>query len=217
MIGGLNQVAPRKRQRLKKAVTLAASAQGGIHKRLSEDLPINSRVAVVEVDDPFEPGAKVLTFRSLRNDPLAALRAAGQVDETQYLAGRHWQHCYEMAELGGARAIDTTREVVDGGQIAQATITDQQIKAFGDLAKAITALGMEGDILIRDFLGRGLTLSDIATKRGADTERQRRYLGDRLREALQTLSIVFGYASSAQNPQDIVSRGFTRLPACGRR
>jgi hypothetical protein len=184
------------RKRINKRITLAGrpNTHNKAHNREAMDLPINSVVAPVVADDPYELGAKITVLRSLRNDPLAAMHNARQIDQAQYIAGRHWQRAYELAEVGGARAVDTTREAVDGGGIAQATITDAQIRAFGDLARAMTALGQEGENLVRDFLGHCWTVRDIAARRGAHTERERSYIGWRLRECLNTLAIEFGYA-----------------------
>jgi hypothetical protein len=44
-----------------------------VHDRKAQDLPLNAEVADVEVDDPLalEPGEKIVTLRSIRNDPLA--------------------------------------------------------------------------------------------------------------------------------------------------
>ncbi len=195
------------RRKLKKAVTLAVQPKtpNKTHNREAMDLPINSVVAPVVADDPYEPGAKITVLRSLRNDPLAAMHNAKQIDQAQYIAGRHWQRAYELAEVGGARAIDPTKEAVDGGGIAQATITDAQIRAFGDLARAMTALGQEGEGLVRDFLGHCWTLRDVAARRGAHTERERSYVGWRVRECLNTLAVEFGYAgrSSQQRRTDV--------------
>src|SRR3984885_16119463 len=46
-----------------------------IHDRRSRDLPRNAEVAAIEVDDPLglDPGDKIVTLRSIRNDPLARL------------------------------------------------------------------------------------------------------------------------------------------------
>ena len=43
-----------------------------VHDRRSRGLLRNAEVAAVEVDDPLalEPGEKIVTLRSLRNDPL---------------------------------------------------------------------------------------------------------------------------------------------------
>lgn len=45
------------------------------HDRRSRDLPRNAEAASVEVDDPLglDPGDKIVTLRSLRNDPWARL------------------------------------------------------------------------------------------------------------------------------------------------
>lgn len=175
-------------------MTLAPINGSAPYDRRAAGLPFNAEVAPVTADDPYEPGAKLTVLRSLRDDPLAAMHNAGQIDQAQFIAGRHWQRAYELVETGSVRALDPTRERVDGGGIPQATISDAQIRAFRDLTKATAALGLEGDSLIRDFLGYGLCVRDIATRRDAQTERERGYLGRRLRECLNTLAIEFGYA-----------------------
>lgn len=182
-----------RKHRPKKSITLP-SLNAKLHDRRAHDLPFNADVAPMVADDPYEPGAKLRVLRSLRNDPLAAMHNAKQIDQAQFVAGRHWQHAFELVEVGGVRAVDLTRERVDGGSIPQATISDAQIRAFGDLTRATTALGLEGDSMIRDFLGRGLCLRDIAVRRSAHSERERNYIGYRLRECLNTLATEFGYA-----------------------
>src|ERR1700742_2797622 len=86
------------------------------HDRRAQDLPYNAEVATVEVDDPLalEPGDKVLALRSIRNDPLGRLHSHRQIDDAQLQAGRAFQGDWEKAERG-PRALDTTREYVDGG------------------------------------------------------------------------------------------------------
>ena len=88
-----------------------------VHDRRSHDLPRNAEVAAVEVDDPLalEPGEKIVTLRSIRNDPLARLHSHHQIDEAQYQGGRAFQHDWERAQRG-PQAVDPTREYVDGVQ-----------------------------------------------------------------------------------------------------
>jgi len=174
---------------------LSSTKSAAPHDRRATDLPINAKVAPVVADDPYERGAKLTVLRSLRDDPLAAMHNAKQIDQAQFVAGRHWQRAFELAEVGGMRAVDLTRERVDGGRIAQATISDAQIRAFADLKRAMAALGLEGESVIKDFLGRGWCLRDIAARRGAQSERERSYIGWRLRECLDTLAVEFGYAA----------------------
>src|ERR1700726_2223973 len=93
-----------------------------VHDRRSTVLPRNAEVAAIEVDDPLglEPGEKIVTVRSLRNDPLGRLHSHHQVDEAQYQGGRAFQEDWEKAERG-PRAVDPTREYVDGGQAREPT------------------------------------------------------------------------------------------------
>src|SRR3972149_5789289 len=116
-----------------------------IHDRRGMDLPINAQVAPIPVDDPYgtETGEKIVVFRSLRDDPIGAMHARNQVDQAQYAAARHWQRGYEAVEISGARAIDTTREAVDGG-IMREPFTEGMRRAASDLARAGRALGKEG-------------------------------------------------------------------------
>jgi len=87
------------------------------HDRRSRDLPLNAEVAAIEVDDllALEPGEKIVTLRSIRNDPLGRLHSHRQIDEAQYQGGRAFQNDWEKAEHG-PQAVDPTREYVDGVQ-----------------------------------------------------------------------------------------------------
>lgn len=182
-----------KRTKLK-SPRLMVVARSEVHNRQATDLT-HRDVAPIDVVDPYEQTAKIRVLRSLRDDPLAALHAAGQIDQVQYVAGRHWQKAYEMAEIGGARGIDTTREYVDGGQIPQPTISDAQAMAFRDLSKARKALGDYGSAIVHDVLACHMTISECASRRMMTRERERLFIGSRFRECLDTMAVVFGYAT----------------------
>ena len=166
-----------------------------VHDRRSQDLLINAMVAPITVDDPhgIEVGEKIVVLRSLRDDPVGAMQARGQVDQAQFAAARHWQRCYEAVEISGARAIDFTKEAVDGGRLPE-MLTDQYSKALADMRKASRALGQEGEAIIRDILGRCMPLLHAAASRNLTSELELKYLGRRFRECLDTLSLVFGYS-----------------------
>ena len=151
--------------------------------------------ATAVVDDPYEAGARITVAVSLRDDPLRRLRARNQIDEAQFQAGRHWQRLCEEVEIGSIRAVDTTREPVDGGSQRQ-PVTDRQRRAARGLMRAARALGREGDALVRDVLGRRLFIEQAASLRGATTQRSIDYVGRRLRECLETLASEFGYAGA---------------------
>jgi hypothetical protein len=166
-----------------------------VHDRTSHDLLRNAQVAPVEVDDPYEEGARIVVMRSTRHDPLADLMSKGQIDHCDYVAGRHWQAAWESAEIGGVSAIDPTRAAVDGGQLPEA-LTDTQRRAMEDLEDARGALGREGHALICDVPGRGMSIAEAARHRGLASEADRKYAGKRFRECLSTLAVRFGYANA---------------------
>jgi hypothetical protein len=166
-----------------------------VHDRRSTDLLRNAQVAVIEIDDPMalDPGDKIMAFRSMRDDPLARLHDRGQIDEAQYQGGRAFQHDFETAERG-PQAIDPSKEYVDGGRLPE-PITEQQRKAVLRLNKAEIKLGADGSAITHDVLIKGSTVSMTARSRGLNGERWEKYFGMRFRECLETLAVVYGFAT----------------------
>lgn len=165
-----------------------------VHDRRSSDVPAAIMVGTITVDDPYDQGGgKIQVYRTLREDPLAAMHNAGQVDDAMFMAGRHWQRAYELAEIGGASAIDPTKEAVDGGLVPE-PFTDAQRKAVATLMGAKDKLGHYGDMLVRDILGERMTVKIAAARRGFTSELAAKYVGRRFRECLETLAEYFGYA-----------------------
>lgn len=180
-------------RRRKRKVTLA----GGHVMHQRPDLPRGAAVAPLTVDDPhaLSPGEKIVVLRSLRDDPLAALHSSRQIDEAQYKAGRSWQRAYELAAVGGLRSLDLSRERVDGDSGAPtAAVSETQGRALASLARASIALGLEGEAIVRDVLGERMTFALVAARRGLASEAERKYIGRRFRECLDTLAVLYGYA-----------------------
>jgi hypothetical protein len=165
-----------------------------IHDRRSTDLNrgIGQHVAPVEVDDPMEVGGKLIVMRSTRDDPLADLHARRMIDEAQYHAGRAFQRDFETAERG-PRAIDPSKEAVDGG-LPPEPLTDGQIKAMDGLKRAYKALGQDGSAIAHDVLVHNKTRAQIAESRGLVGRRWEEYYGMRFRECLDCLALVYGFA-----------------------
>lgn len=168
-------------------------SSGKIYDRISADLPINSVVAPAVVDDPLEKGAKLRVIRSLRDDTLAYMHTHGQIDDAQLTAGRLWQRHHESCEIGGARAIDPTKEAVDGGRFKEPD-NSRYSAAFNALRDARTALGVDGYQLIQDVLGGRTTLTEAALARGHCSLADRKYVGRRFRECLESLAVLWGFA-----------------------
>jgi hypothetical protein len=167
-----------------------------VHDRRSQDLPRNAEVAAVEVDDPLglEPGDKIVTMRSIRNDPLGRLHSHHQIDEAQYRGGRAFQNDWERAERG-PRAVDPTREYVDGGQ-AREPITEGQRKAVLRLNRAERDLGADGSALVHEVLILGMTMEQVGQRRGLCSQRWKDYFARRFCECLDRLALIYGFATT---------------------
>jgi hypothetical protein len=172
-----------------------AKAHNKAHDRRSRDLPRNAEVAPVEIDDPLglEPGDKIVTLRSIRNDPLARLHSHRQIDEAQYQGGRSFQDDWEKAERG-PQAVDPSREYVDGGQFRE-PITERQRKAVLRLNRIERELGADGSVLAYEVLILGLTMEQIGERRGVRGQRWLDYFARRFRECLDRLALVYGFAT----------------------
>jgi hypothetical protein len=166
-----------------------------VHDRRSQDLLRNAEVAAVEVDDPLglEPGDKIVTLRSIRNDPLARLHTHRQIDEAQYQGGRAFQHDWEKAERG-PQAIDPGREYVDGGQHRE-PITEGQRKAVLRLNRVERELGADGTALVHEILILGMTMEQIVQRRSLSGQRWLDYFARRFRECLDRLALIYGFAT----------------------
>jgi hypothetical protein len=166
-----------------------------IHDRRSRDLPRNAEVAEVEVDDPLalQPGDKIVTLRSIRNDPLGRLHSHRQIDEAQYQGGRAFQNDWEKAERG-PQAVDPTREYVDGARTREA-VTEAQRKAVLRLNRVERELGADGATLVHHVLVQGMTMEQVGQQRGLRTQRWSDYFSRRFRECLDRLALIYGFAT----------------------
>lgn len=153
---------------------------------------VNEHLAPLEVSDPYEEGGKIIVMRSTRDDPLARLHDRKQIDEAQYHGGRAFQRDFEAAERG-PRAIDPSKEFVDGGLMPE-PITESQRKAAKRLAGVNRELGQNGSALIRAVLIERLTIETICDDRGLKAERERLYVGRRFRECLDDLARFYEFA-----------------------
>jgi hypothetical protein len=169
-------------------------ASDRVHDRRARDINrgTSGHIVEVEIDDPYEAGARIGAVRSVRDDPLADQLARGHIDEAQFLAGRQFQKDFGIAERG-PRAIALS-EAVDGGLPAE-TLTDAQLKATKALSRAYGALGRDGATLAHDMLIRSMTLRQISIARGMPGREWERYLGRRISEVLNCLAVVYGFAS----------------------
>lgn len=162
---------------------------------LTADLPVNSVISIAIVDDPLSStGQKIPVVRALRHDVLAQMRSRQQLDEAHFAAGRLWEYYFEQSEIGSIRAIDPSKEAVDGGRIPE-MISDSQIKAFRKLNEGDCVLGEVKSDLVRDILGDRQTLRIAATNRGLTTMRGFKSLTDHFIESLNILAVLWGFST----------------------
>ena len=168
---------------------------GKVHDRRAHDLLRNAQVAAVEVDDPMglDPGDKIVTLRSIRNDPLARLHTHRQIDEAQYQGGRAFQEDWEKAERG-PQAVDPSREYVDCAQMRE-PITERQRRAVHRLNRVERELGADGSSLVHDVLILGMTMDQIRERRALRGQRWIDYFGRRFKECLDRLALIYGLAT----------------------
>jgi hypothetical protein len=170
------------------------------HDRRAQNLPLNAEVAVVEIDDPLalEPGEKIVALRSIRNDPLGRLHSHRHIDEAQYRGGRAFQDDWEKAERG-PRAVDPTREYVDGGT-AREPITERQRRAVLRLNRIERELGADGIVLVHEVLVLGMTMAQVGQRRGLRGQRWKDYFARRFQECLDRLALIYGFALAKRAP-----------------
>lgn len=167
---------------------------GPAHDRRATDsnLGVQDHLVPMEVDDPYEDGGKIIVMRSKRDDPLGDLHARHMIDEAQYQAGRAFQRDFETAERG-PRAIDPSKEAVDGG-LAPEPLTVAQMAAGRQLAIVYRKLGHDGSAIVHGVLVHHRTRKQIAASRGLVGKKWEEYYGIRFRECLDCLALVYGFA-----------------------
>jgi hypothetical protein len=135
---------------------------------------------------------------SLRDDPIGQMAHRGQLGnpaETDFRlkAARLWQRYYEVAEIGGARGIDPTRDVVDGGRFEMPD-TDASLRAQAKLKAVRYALGIIGDRIVTWVLGHKYSLRKVLLLLDRSGRMEQKALGSRFRECLDTVGEEFGLA-----------------------
>src|SRR3569833_1982878 len=105
----------KRKARLGGPMLMARTPTVKIHDRRAKAPKIAGAITAV-VDDPYGtiPGEKIAVTRAIRDDPLAEFHARKQIDDAMMAAGRTWHQHHENSEIGGVRAIDPTKEAVDG-------------------------------------------------------------------------------------------------------
>ena len=155
-------------------------------------LPFHAHgIAVDIVADPYgQNGEQISVVRNIKDDPLAGMLARRQIDQAQFIAGRTWQRYWEDSEIGCVRAVDPTKEPVDGKSPPRSPFTDKQQHAFSELQQVRGILGQEGNTIVCEILGQRVQLEMVAQWHA----RPKPYIGMRFRECLESMAKLWCYA-----------------------
>lgn len=153
-------------------------------------------IAQVEVENPLwsrdHHGRKdnpryIIGSVNLRESAIVELFAKKALDGAQYEAAERFCRLFETVGGKGARAIDYTREFVDGGRFPD-PIGDAQIDAGKKLAAAYEHLtkqhGLYAWRLVSYVCGEGRSIRELT-----ETRRQRDTMADNLRLYLDCLCV----------------------------
>lgn len=177
---------PRKRQKQTETV----------HDRKAMDVlkALHGEIAIIEVDDPLEAGARDNVVVSLRDDPLRRYQVRGFIDLAQYEAGREWQNCYEAVELGHGQGFDYARPKVDGGGFSD-PLTERRRRAAKELERMSKVLGQFGEAVFRKVLGERKFMEQVVREFGYEpTQRQIDGFSFTFRMGLESLARSRGLA-----------------------
>ena len=161
------------------------------------------KIEFVQVDNPLalKPGDKVTVARNLTT--LSDLEKKGRIDAAQRRAGEIFADNYCHAELGGAKAIDYTREHVDGGAAID-PLSESQQEALDWLrnVRRYPGIGNQGYAVLRALCGEEKTIAAYAKQvsmrtgggygLGKRAKAEENYVSLRLIEALDCLVEMLG-------------------------
>lgn len=134
-----------------------------VHDRQASDIPINAVIATVVVDDPYDrSGGRIKATVSLRDDILRHLHERKEIDDALLMAGRKYERLLEIMQVAPLRAMDTTKEPVDGGGWSGDVFTNEQFNAVRDMGAAETKLGERNAKLVRKILHDRMKFKEVS-------------------------------------------------------
>lgn len=156
----------------------------------SPPISIAIRSGIASVDDPNEPGHRLLAAVNRRVDILEYERSRGLISEAAYREGRSVQAVFERAKgPGGSNWQGGSR--VDAYVSKELTIIKgcDAAARIGRLVRWLQSeLGRFDTDILRCMLAEGKTYTDVATMYGKTGQRAVSRIAYRFREALEQLS-----------------------------
>lgn len=122
-------------------------------------------LAVDDVDDPYERGAKLRIVRNVREHPIAMLAHMGRITEAQRIAGMEFCRRFEAASIGQQQAIDYSRTRVDGGGAIEPLPEriQEAVEWLNSLARA-SGTSKVGFAILSQICGEGRGIQETALR-----------------------------------------------------
>jgi hypothetical protein len=155
----------------------------------NDDAPYNARLASRVVDDPYDNTKRPATAR-VDADVLGLLLARGRIKHHHFKTGRDLEEAFERASITGVKAMDFSKEPVDGGRGFSDPYNDAKRRAGDFVAHAQRALGDSAFRLVQLALQERHTIDEVAGALRCD----KRFVIARLRDALEKLATATGNA-----------------------
>jgi hypothetical protein len=163
---------------------------------------LKSIVTIAEVENPMwsrdHDGDKtnprtIQAFKNARESEIAFLYSRGAISQSQLAAADRFRKLFEAMGGAGAKAMDTTKEFVEGGRFPE-PIGERAIDAGKKLALAYEALvashGLYSWKVVGYICGQGVSVQQMTS-----TRRQRDTMLDNLRMYLDCLAGHWGYST----------------------
>lgn len=170
-------------------------------ERATEGIPDFELVECNVADPDFNPAtsakkqADTVTVQvNIRESSITQMRARDQIDEAQKVAADRFRAVFERAGLAGVKAMDTTRERVDGGRM-QGNLSDTRLDAARELSVLARELGKIGYPVCVLICGERLAIREMARRMLGRPAKKREldYYGRLLRDHLDILCVFWGY------------------------
>lgn len=126
---------------------------------------------------------------NMRESPVTWMLKQKTIDEAQAKAASRFRSLYEAAGGAGVKALNYTKEPVDGGGFPD-VLTDRKHRAGLELAEVQNFLGRAGFGLVEQICGQCIWIKDIEP-----TKYRQIKTGKRLKECLTALAQFWNYQS----------------------
>jgi hypothetical protein len=151
------------------------------------DNPYFARGHPISASNPERIAAVI----NVRESAITTLYARGKIDDAQKEAADRFRSLWETLGGKGASSIDPAREHVDGGKMPE-PISERQVRAATELAKARLELGARGYWLVARICGEGCSLAEAM---GSQRKRDALTAADNLRACLDDLAALWRLAT----------------------